>query len=139
MPSKRKHFIYFLSCILFGISLISNPTYALADDLQKSQSSSLNAALDHIEDSCLNEENRLGFQNIPNVPQEPPFSEEGEILEESTEKDADEDDLDNHYILQSHSVNDLIAPLLPLPKSILIGLNGIPLYLLFHRWKSFLS
>ncbi|MFC2188836.1 hypothetical protein ACFCT7_16085 [Fulvivirgaceae bacterium LMO-SS25] len=129
-----------LSCLVVGILLLNFPAYSSASDFPQSQSIVSGFSLEINGDNISSIEIDNDKSNIPNSPQkDSPFSDNGENEEENREKDNDEDDISSHDFNQNLRVDLFRLSTNFISTPIFYGLKSIPLYLLFHCWKNFLS
>ncbi|MGE0931474.1 hypothetical protein [Peijinzhouia sedimentorum] len=129
-----------LSCLVVGILLLNFPAYSSASDFPQSQSIVSGFSLEINGNNISSIEIDNDKSNIPNSPQkDSPFSDNGENEEENREKDNDEDDISSHDFNQNPRVDLFRLSTNFISTPIFYGLKSIPLYLLFHCWKNFLS
>lgn len=139
MTLKQNYLFNILSCLVVGVLLLNSTAYSSPSNSSKSQSIAAGFSLEINEDT-LSTEIDNDESDIPNSPQKnSPFSDNGENEEENREKDSDEDDINSHDFNQSPRVDLFCLSTNFISTPIFYGLKGIPLYLLFHCWKSFLS
>lgn len=142
MPLKQNYLFNLLSCLVVGILLLNFPAYSSASDFPQSQSIVAGFSLEINGDNTSSNGTEIDNDksDIPNSPQkDSPFSDNGENEEENREKDSDEDDISSHDFNQNPRVDLFCLSTNFFSTPIFYGLKSIPLYLLFHCWKSFLS